>query len=72
MNRTSFIWVIEARAPKTAFVEGQVGYLVSSCSFKDGKTGLDLAKAWNAYNDENGFEDWSLAVLVAWSWILLP
>ena len=52
--------VIEARAPKTAFVEGQVGYLsVSSCSFKDGKTGLDLAesdKAWNAYNDANGFE----------------
>ena len=49
--------VIEARAPKTAFVEGQVGYLsVSSCSFKEGKTGLDLAegdKAWNAYNDEH-------------------
>ena len=52
--------VVEARAPKTAFVEGQVGYLsVSNCSFKDGKTGLDLAesdKAWNAYNDANGFE----------------
>ena len=52
--------VIEARAPRTSFEEGQAGYLsVSNCSFKEGKKGLDLAendKAWNAYDDENGFE----------------
>tara|TARA_Y100000590_G_scaffold166965_1_gene191181 strand:+ start:752 stop:1510 length:759 start_codon:yes stop_codon:yes gene_type:complete len=52
--------VIEARAPKNPSKEGQKGYLsVSSCSFKEGKTGLDLAendKAWNAYDDLNGFE----------------
>ena len=52
--------VIEARAPKNQSKEGQKGYLsVSNCSFKEGKTGLDLAendKAWNEYNDKNGFE----------------
>ena len=56
----SLFRVIEARAPKYAFTEGQIGYMsISSCSFKEGKSGSDLAesdKAWNAYNDKNGHE----------------
>ena len=56
----SLFRVVEARAPKYAFTEGQVGYMsISSCSFKEGKSGSDLAesdKAWNAYNDKNGHE----------------
>tara|TARA_B100001750_G_C15328268_1_gene505872 strand:- start:108 stop:863 length:756 start_codon:yes stop_codon:yes gene_type:complete len=59
-NGQALYGVIEARAPKNPSKEGQKGYLsVSSCSFKEGKTGLDLAendKAWNAYDDLNGFE----------------
>jgi hypothetical protein len=51
--------VVESRAPKDPFVEGQTGYMaISSCSFKEGKSGSDLAendKVWNAYNDGTGF-----------------
>tara|TARA_B100000470_G_C19743998_1_gene370537 strand:- start:666 stop:1166 length:501 start_codon:yes stop_codon:yes gene_type:complete len=51
--------VVVARAPKDPFVEGQTGYMaISSCSFKEGKSGSDLAendKVWNAYNDGTGF-----------------
>ena len=62
--------VIEARAPKNPSKEGQKGYLsVSNCSFKEGKTGLDLAendKAWNEYNDKRGFTGG------VWRWVPGP
>jgi len=50
--------VFEARRPSVAFEEGGITYwAVSSCSFREGKDGSDLAgsdSGWNAFLDEQG------------------
>ena len=53
-----FYGVFEGRAASSDPEEGSQSYwAISSCSFKEGKQGSDLAasdKAWNAFMDKNG------------------
>ena len=50
--------VFEARRPSVAFEEGGITYwAVSTCSFREGKKGSDLANSdigWNAFMDSQG------------------
>ena len=58
-NTIGYYIAAEAREPTVPFEEGKDAYFaIYSCSFKEGKSGLDLAandKSWNEYNDNRGF-----------------